>query len=60
MNFNLNRMKASVNFKYGSLEVLQILDVPKPSPNENKILVKIMATTVNRTDRAFELLNILL
>jgi NADPH:quinone reductase-like Zn-dependent oxidoreductase len=53
-------MKASVNFKYGSLEVLQILDVPKPSPNENKILVKIMATTVNRTDRAFELLNILL
>jgi len=53
MNLNLIWMKASVNFKYGSPEVLQILDVPKPSPNENEVLVKIMATTVNRTDCGF-------
>jgi NADPH:quinone reductase-like Zn-dependent oxidoreductase len=43
-------MKASVNKRYGSPEVLEILDIPIPAPQSGEILVKVYATTVNRTD----------
>ena len=43
-------MKAAVSKKYGTPEVIQIREVPKPIPGENEVLVKIHATTVNRTD----------
>lgn len=46
-------MKAVVNTKYGSPDVLQIVDVPKPIPEDNEVLIKINATTVETTDTIF-------
>lgn len=46
-------MKAVVYNKYGPPEVLQILDVEKPAPKNDEVLIKVIATTVNRTDCGF-------
>ncbi|HSJ90338.1 MAG TPA: NAD(P)-dependent alcohol dehydrogenase [Anaerolineales bacterium] len=43
-------MKAAIRSTYGSAEVLSIKEVEKPSPQENEVLIRVYATTVNRSD----------
>jgi len=46
-------MKAVIHTKYGSPEVVEIKEVPMPLPKANEVLVKVFASTVNRTDSGF-------
>jgi len=45
-------MKAIVYIHYGPSEVLKIKDIIEPIANDNQVLIKTYATTVNRTDCA--------
>lgn len=46
-------MRANVHTKYGSPDVLRLMDVERPVPKDNELLVRVRATTVNRTDCGF-------
>ncbi len=43
-------MKAVVNTRYGSPDILKIQQIPKPQPKPDEVLISVHATTVNRTD----------
>jgi NADPH:quinone reductase-like Zn-dependent oxidoreductase len=43
-------MKAVINARWGSPDVLEIRQVPKPEPKAGEVLIRVQATTVSRTD----------
>ena len=45
-------MKASIRRKYGSPNQIKIENIDKPIPKDHEVLIKVYATTVNRTDCA--------
>ena len=46
-------MKAAVYEQYGPPERVKILDINQPIPNKDEVLIKVIASTVNRTDSGF-------
>ncbi len=46
-------MKAAVYKEYGPPEVVKLTEADRPSPGSDEVLVKVYATTVNRTDCGF-------
>ena len=46
-------MRAIVYDRYGPPEVLRLAEVPRPSPKASEVLIRVVATTVNRTDCGF-------
>jgi NADPH:quinone reductase-like Zn-dependent oxidoreductase len=46
-------MKAIVQTKYGPPDVMQFKEIGKPTPNEDEVLVKIHAASINYSDWAF-------
>jgi NADPH:quinone reductase-like Zn-dependent oxidoreductase len=52
---NPDSMKAIVYTRYGPPEVVRLEEVPRPIPRDNEVLIRIYATTVNRTDCGFRL-----
>ena len=45
-------MKAAIRYQYGSPDRIRIEEIQKPAPQDNEVLVKVHAATVNRTDCA--------
>ena len=43
-------MKASYRDHYCPPAQIQLKDIPKPTPKGDEVLIRVMATTVNRTD----------
>jgi NADPH:quinone reductase-like Zn-dependent oxidoreductase len=51
-------MKAIVYSKYGPPDVLQLMEVAKPEPKDDQVLVEVLAASVNALDyRRFEILS---
>jgi NADPH:quinone reductase-like Zn-dependent oxidoreductase len=43
-------MKAIVYTKYGTPDVLHLREVERPEPNEDEVLIKVLAASVNKAD----------
>jgi NADPH:quinone reductase-like Zn-dependent oxidoreductase len=43
-------MKAAMQDRYGTVDVVEVREVPKPEPGDGEVLVKVRAASVNRAD----------
>jgi NADPH:quinone reductase-like Zn-dependent oxidoreductase len=43
-------MKAVTRTQYGSPDILEVKEIDKPVPGKGELLIRVLATTVNRTD----------
>jgi NADPH:quinone reductase-like Zn-dependent oxidoreductase len=50
---NQNTINAAVHTRYGPPEVVAIRRIPRPVPKTDELLIKVHASTVNRTDCGF-------
>lgn len=48
----MQKMKASIRRRYGSPDQIKVENIEKPVPKDDEVLIKVYATTVNRTDCA--------
>jgi NADPH:quinone reductase-like Zn-dependent oxidoreductase len=46
-------MRAIIHTQYGPPAVAQLKELPKPLPADHELLIKVFASTVNRTDSGF-------
>src|SRR5690554_1239129 len=46
-------MKAAIYRQYGPPEVVQVATIPTPRPKDDEVLIRVHASTVNRTDCGF-------
>lgn len=53
LRYKHQKMKAAIHTQYGPPEVVHIREIDKPSPAANEVLVRVHASTVNRTDCGF-------
>ncbi len=53
MNTAPSTMHAAVHTRYGPPEVVEVREVPRPVPRADEVLVRVQASTVNRTDTGF-------
>jgi len=51
-NINIQEMKSAIRRTYGLPNQIRIENIKKPIPKDNEVLIKVCATTVNRTDCA--------
>lgn len=49
----MQKMKAAIHTQYGPPDVVQIQEIDKPIPGANDVLIRVHASTVNRTDCGF-------
>ena len=43
-------MKAIINQKYGTPDILELREVERPEPKANEVLIKVLAASVNKAD----------
>lgn len=46
-------MRAIIHTKYGPPDIVQLMEIDRPVPKADEILIKVFASTVNRTDCGF-------
>lgn len=46
-------MRAAVHTRYGKADVVSVQRIPRPAPQAGDVLIRVHATTVNRTDTGF-------